>query len=844
MSERARDLVAVLVLVAASAALFAPWLAGGGDFLQISPAGTPPWLKPRAAGDVQDQSGSDALLLTGPGLAWWTRSVASDPGGILWNPLVSCGTPFLAAQLTFALYPSHLLGRFGGLPAFLLWSALLHVALANAGAYCALRRLTLARAPCVLGAWTFGAGSWFLAHLDVVNFVQAAAWLPWMAFFADRAQVRRGAADRILLAATVALSIFAGMIQITLLALFAVAFLVRARAEQQAREAGGRAAWRGAGSALAGVAVGLLLAGPQLLPLVEWSRDSTRVRRDAAEIPRFAFRPLEWTHLLVPEILGSPAEIDRWAKPQSAGGLGLPTTSEQDYPAAVMAGARGRGQTFLESVCSPLAAGLVLVLGALARPRRAAWCFAGLLAAGALLAMDTPVLHAFSSLPGAGFGSPRRALLLVAVAMSALAAIGAQRLLEARARPAVVLAPAVALLLWAGLNACFPDAVTGALVRGGADPEAASVTRGIFLSQALLATAAFLVAGLAAAFVGSARWRVAACAAVALADAGAFQLRNNPVRASEPVFPETAVTRYVEERARDPMPPRPGIPVSCEDAVAPQCRIARFQNAARELGTPIPPNVAMLFGLRDQQGYGGILPRRLEEVLEALEPGVVFEHFSISEWRNAASFALPAVRFLGVRHVLSAHHEIPNLVTLKQFPSELCTVFENPGALPRVTAVTRARVFDDQAALLRALASPTFDPDAEVLLLRDDLIAAGSPVSVAGGVADLGAPRPGESVSWRQRGSAAADFEAVLEAPRFLVVAESFHPGWSARAEGGGALRVLPANHAFQAWFLPPGRTVGHVEFRPASWTAGLWAALLGVVAVLGDMILRRLRKN
>jgi hypothetical protein len=202
------------------------------------------------------------------------------------------------------------------------------------------------------------------------------------------------------------------------------------------------------------------------------------------------------------------------------------------------------------------------------------------------------------------------------------------------------------------------------------------------------------------------------------------------------------------------------------------------------------------------------------------------------------------VKFLGVRHVLSAHHEIPNLVTLKQFPSELCTVFENPGALPRVTAVTRARVFDDQAALLRALASPTFDPTAEVLLLRDDLVAAGNPVPIAAGVADLGAPRPGESVSWRQRGAAAADLEATLEAPRFLVVAESFHPGWKARAEGGGDLTLFPANHGFQAWYVPPGHTVARVEFRPASWTMGLGAALLGVLLALGDMILGRPRKN
>ena len=68
-----------------------------------------------------------------------------------------------------------------------------------------------------------------------------------------------------------------------------------------------------------------------------------------------------------------------------------------------------------------------------------------------------------------------------------------------------------------------------------------------------------------------------ACAAVALADAGAFHLRNNPVRASEPVFPETAVTRYLAERARDPLPGDGRVPVTCDDPIAAPCRIARLE---------------------------------------------------------------------------------------------------------------------------------------------------------------------------------------------------------------------------------------------------------------------------
>src|SRR4029077_6341029 len=121
----------------------------------------------------RDASASDALILTWPNVEHWTRSFTADPRGILWNPLVACGTPFLANQIAFPLYPSNLLAWAGGFRTFLLWTAVLHVVLANAGAYLALRRLLLGRPACMVGAWCFGGGSWFLAHLDIVNFVQA-----------------------------------------------------------------------------------------------------------------------------------------------------------------------------------------------------------------------------------------------------------------------------------------------------------------------------------------------------------------------------------------------------------------------------------------------------------------------------------------------------------------------------------------------------------------------------------------------------------------------------------------------------------------------------------------------
>jgi hypothetical protein len=258
----------------------------------------------------------------------------------------------------------------------------------------------------------------------------------------------------------------------------------------------------------------------------------------------------------------------------------------------------------------------------------------------------------------------------------------------------------------------------------------------------------------------------------------------------------------------------------------------------------MPPNVAAVFSLRDQQGYEGILPRRLEEVMETLEPGIVFEHHMVGEWKDAGVFSRPCVDFMGVRHVLSAQHEIRGLVTLRQFGPELCSVFENSGAFPRVTQVGRARVFSTQAELLAVLSGPTFDPANEVLLLAPDAIRLGLRDAVAPGSIDLPAPAPSDAVRWKQIGAGDAEVEATLASPRLLVVSESFHPGWKALDERGERLPVVPANHAFQTLLLPAGVTKVRISFEPRSLALGVLGLAFGLLVLVADTMLRPRRSR
>jgi hypothetical protein len=196
----------------------------------------------------------------------------------------------------------------------------------------------------------------------------------------------------------------------------------------------------------------------------------------------------------------------------------------------------------------------------------------------------------------------------------------------------------------------------------------------------------------------------------------------------------------------------------------------------------------MLFSFRDQRLLAGSssAPRRGQ----SLEPGVVFDLLDLSG--ATAPFA-PRPSGSSACGTCSRPPRDPEPGHLRQFGGALQRL-RNP-ALPRVTASAGA-VFDDEAALLAGWQA-RFDPKTEVLFRA---------TSPAGDRPDRGRgdrpwPPLAASIVWRQRGSAAAAFDASFGAPlrgRGRIVP----PGWMAELPDDDGF-VLPANHAFQAFFVP-----------------------------------------
>ncbi len=830
MTVRA-GLAAVVVF---SIACFLPHLSRGLGLRGATESVVPPWSAVPVEANL-DASATDALIYSYPNLVHWQRAVAGDWTGLFWNPHLFCGTPFLATLDTCALYPTNALSLVLPPGAFLLAVALIHVLLANVGAYLALLRLRIRPSSALLGACAFGASPWFLAHLDVVNFPQAAAWLPWMALFADRLLADGRVRDAAGLAACLAVSILGGMIQITGIAVVCVLMLAAARVVTISAHGGRR---RAALRVAAAILAGLALAAPQLAPTVEHGWDAPRVTTSAGDALRFAHRPLEWLQLLYPEILGTPADLSRFG----AGSAQLLTApSESTYPPAALAGSRGPGMTFTESVCGPGVVALALALAALASSeRKRALPFLLLIAIGALASSDSPLTRLVFQIPGSTLGNPKRFLLACCVGFAGCAALGAEALADRRrgARIAAVV-PAFAIVLFCASIAAVPDLVEEWLARAvGCDVRFCRGVAAVLLTQAALpagvaiATAVVARAHRLGPFAGH-----AILAGLALVSAASFNANQNPGHAERRLFPSTVTTRYIAARANrsDDVSP-------FRAAATTPFRIARFRGATARVPAPLPPNTAILFGFRDLQGYEGLVPPRLEELLTRLQADVVFEHHMVREWSDARVLAKPVFHFLGVRLVLSSNDEVPGLPTSTLVPEENVGVFENWSARPLASCVTSVRTFESDPALLDALVGDEFLPGREVLVLAQDASALHSKPQAGGVDSQPAAP----TVRWKQTSAGVIDLSWEGDLPGPLVVAESFSPGWRAETPDGASVKILRANHAFMAMTVPAGSRSLTLHYVPRAFFLGLGIACLGLGALglSGILSHRRSRRS
>ncbi|RME46132.1 MAG: hypothetical protein D6791_09110 [Chloroflexi bacterium] len=176
-------------------------------------------------------------------------------------------------------------------------------------------------------------------------------------------------------------------------------------------------------------------------------------------------------------------------------------------------------------------------------------------------------------------------------------------------------------------------------------------------------------------------------------------------------------------------------------------------------------------------------------------------------------------------------------------------IYENLDALPRAFVVEHARVVPDDAAALSLIDDPDFDPCREVLLADRLYTQQGGDVSAEGVRRAVSVEGPGltslcSTAVILEYAPHRVMIQAELEHPGYLVLLDSYYPGWRAIVDGRQA-PILRADVLFRAVRLEPGRHQVTFVFDPLSYRIGKLISsmmLAGLVIALAWLILRRLR--
>ena len=415
-----------------------------------------------------------------------------------------------------------------------------------------------------------------LAWISLPSVIETVAWIPWALLGVYRLPSRSGPP---IVVGSVAMMLLAGHLQFAAYGLIAVACTLVVHAIQS------RATWKPTlGLGVLGLTAGILLAGPQLLPVLSNGQHSHRRNTPTAEgYAAYTAGALPaWELLSVPDarILGSPQNAV-----QASG-----TTIPAFWPALMQ-----RGGNFAESAIAVGPVILLLVVVGIRRKLIAMSLGVGMVGlVGLLLALGTPVgaLLYFGAPGWSATGSPGRAGVLVVLALCVLAGclnpetdpipnkVGRDRLLVY----AGIVALCIGLIFRLPLSTWLPT-LTDEDVRSIIPHSSiAANTFGLATAVMVLGVVAFRVV----------KFRIPAVLGLAILVA---------------VFPGPSLVRSSSSRL-------PTISTTAE-------RIAVVNDTWGLLQTPhalLPPNTAALMGIHEAGGYhDSIVDKRTRDALADID---------------------------------------------------------------------------------------------------------------------------------------------------------------------------------------------------------------------------------
>ena len=717
-----------------------------------------------------------------------------------WNPWLHGGQPILSNPSYGSFYPPSWLVLAVSPSYALSLLAVLHGALAFAGAWWLARRLGCSRDAAALAGIGYSGCGAYLSMVNAFTLLLSLAWLPWLLGWADAA-LRAAPGSRwwrpaLLAGAALGLQLLNGEPSTVLMSGLALLALAAS------------AAWRRPASALrvlVPLAFAVALAAVQLLPALGRLGDSSRTALTAQHATLWSMRPQRLAEVVFPRVYGDPA----------GAGAGL----------FFGRGLNDSGYPYVESLYPGL---LLAVLGASALirgriPRRGAWTLA--FAAGCFLAFGRfNPLYAVArrTVPLLALQRyPEKFVILAILALGVAGVLGWQRLLDEReaGRPqaasfplALALAAFATAALLAALLLWAPAAAAPFIAAGGAADPARRAAALAYLqgeSWKALATAAAvtsllalcrwrrpsrrLLSGLAVLLLAADLWHYGRGLVRTLP---AADLQNPPPLAAS-LLP--ALDRVFAPYEKSVQPPPGGTGTQPELARAYMARLTPYTGLLWRIPYAFDVDFDLML-----TGWA----RKSDEILS-------------SEWREPSRSS----RYLGawnVRTVLLARRSSGEPPAGREPELRGLRRMENTHVLPRFRFVPRVSFHLNHAAALAAARAAAWSVAREEQAVRAE----------APGTTRVYTRPPRLLESVDEGGRVRLRYQAQEGA--FFVAAMTFDDGWQARVDGA-PVPTLPTAACQLGVELPPGEHRLVLEYRdpfvPVGAAASLAALLIGALA-------------
>jgi len=734
----------------------------------------------------------------------------------LWNPFVYLGQPMLANPNYMAFYPTNLLHLF--LPfnyAFKL-HFILHPIVAGLGLFFLQRRLGLPALPALAGATAYEFSGTVLSFLNLYNIIPAVALLPWIGWAFAGALEKRWLVRSLGFGALLALQVIA----LEPLMFFCNVWLIAGLALFHCLQSpdGIQSVRRPLRAGLVGGLFALGLASVQVLPTLELlplsGRGSGFGFKDASG---WSMHPLDLLNTLIPNLFGNYYRIglaESWGQSLHEGREGYLVSF------------------FLGSGTLLLAA-----LSFCSRRRKLQAAMAGVAAVSIALALGSHnpgYQWLFDHMALFRLGRyPSKYFLLGSLSIAILASLGLEVVLGAgqldsrgrrllRAVAGGCLAVGVILVL---INVTWQAHAFRweQWIRALDSPEASAAPKNLpaILSQlrgSLLSSGAFLTLASVLVLLGG-RWRRASLVGGILlllitAELLPANLRLTPLISDADVAFVPEVNRYL---ARDG--PRD------QYRVAPPTLLRRISDLELRVPNLSSAWLTLFYKMSGQPFYG-----IMNGIQYSLDRSVDFLGTAESDtlWKICVSVPeQDRIRLLAklntpvILSVEELRHPGIRLIGTFDLRSNIrLNVYWLENTIGRAYFAPNVEKAASHADALGRFIRPDF-PFGNTVVLEDPQAENRAGVNVSG-IARIERYESGRVSCSVEAGGAG-----------YLVLLDSFYPGWNAYLDGAKA-EVLRANYAFRAVAVPAGAHRVELRYRPASFYRGLvFTLLFSLVGVL-----------